>query len=261
VMVRFRWDRLGALDDQCSCWARVSQVMAGAGWGAQWIPRAGQEVIVSFEQGNPDRPLITGCLHHAHHLPPFGLPGKKTRSGFRTSSTPGGKGYNELSFEDQAGAEVVRLRAQRDMRVRVGADQVTTVRKDQNVNVEEGNRILMVNKGSLFEHVEDRRTSFTGKGRLATIEEGGDELTLVRGNRKVSVQNGDHVLMVSGSALTRVSKGSHTIEVDGPTLVLRCGKSELIMERDGSISLVGSRIQIKANSAVDVTGQTIKLNG
>ena len=269
VMVRFRWDRLGATAGECSCWVRVSQVMAGAGWGSIWIPRAGQEVVVSFEQGNPDRPLVTGCLYHAHHLPPFGLPKQKTRSGFRTHSTPGGNGYNELSFEDRAGAEVVRLRAQRDLRERVGADHTTTVRRNQSITVEQGDRSVGVLAGDLLEDVAGQRVSNVIKDRAATIQQGDDRLTIQKGNRTVTLEDGNHTMLVSGSALTRTRGGSYTVEVDGPTFSVRCGKSELLLERDGTISLVGSSIQLRANggltfqagSAVDVTGETIKLNG
>ena len=81
----------------------------------------------SFEQGDPDRPIITGCLYHAHNPPPFGQPDNKSRAGFRTRSTPGGGGYSELSFEDRRGAEVLRLRAERELREVVGQDRLSRV--------------------------------------------------------------------------------------------------------------------------------------
>ncbi len=278
VKVRFRWDRYGSGDENSSCWVRVSQVMAGSGWGALWIPRVGQEVVVSFEQGDPDRPLITGSLYHAHNPPPFGQPAQKTRSGFRTSSSPGGGGHNELSFEDRRGAEVLRLRAQRDLREVVGRDRTTsigrshelTIKKDQRVTVEEGDRSIRVDKGDLFETMEGSQFTTIRKGRFATILEGVDQVNLTKGDREVFVREGDHTLVVSGTALTRVESGSYKVEVDGPAFVVRCGQSELRLEKDGSIKLVGAggsfelgaggiKVEAKAGT-VDVSGTTINLN-
>lgn len=283
VKVHFRWDRQGG-GERSSCWVRVSQVMAGSGWGALWIPRVGQEVVVSFEQGDPDRPIITGCLYHAHNPPPFSQPGGKSRSGFRSSSTPGGRGYNELSFEDRKGAEVLRLRAQRELREAVGQDrlatvgrdqkttvdrdQKTTVKRNQEVLVQEGNRLLGVLAGDLSEQVAGRRVSTAGEGREVVVIKGGDQLTVAGGHRKVKVSDGNHSLTVKGSALTRVEDGSYTVEVGGPMFVVRCGASELRLERDGSIRLKGKTLNLLSegcsvkvgNNKVEIDGLAIDLN-
>ncbi len=271
VKVRFRWDDASDGGDQSSCWVRVSQLMAGAGWGALWIPRVGQEVVVSFEQGDPDRPLITGSLYHAHHLPPFGQPGHKTRSGFRTSSCPGGEGHNELSFEDRRGAEVLRLRAQRELREAVGQDRVaragrdhkTTVVRNQEAVVEQGNRVVSVLQGDLTEDVAGERMTSAGGGRTSTTT-GGDDVVKVQGaSRRVLVSDGDHSLTVSGSALTRVKDGSYTVEVGGPMFVVRCGAAELRLERSGAIRLVGASgsIELDAAGKVDISGSLVEING
>ena len=107
IKVQFHWDREGGGDERSSCWIRTMQAWGGAGWGALFLPRVGMEVAVAFEGGDPDKPLVLGCLYNGTHPPPFQLPGDRTRSGFRTQSSPGGNGYNELSFQDAAGQEQI----------------------------------------------------------------------------------------------------------------------------------------------------------
>src|ERR1700733_7302567 len=107
--------------------AHVAQAWAGAGWGFQFIPRIGMEVVVTFVGGDVDRPLITGCVPNAINVPPFVLPGQRTRSGIRTRTTPKGDGGNELSFEDKKGQELIHVRAQRDMDEKIVRDRVTAV--------------------------------------------------------------------------------------------------------------------------------------
>jgi type VI secretion system secreted protein VgrG len=109
VKVQFHWDREGRRDERSSCWIRVSQAWAGSGWGFEFLPRVGMEVVVTFLGGDVDRPLITGCVPNAINKPPFRLPEHKTQSGIRTQSTPGGDGFNELMFEDLKGLEQINL--------------------------------------------------------------------------------------------------------------------------------------------------------
>ncbi|MEM1034338.1 MAG: type VI secretion system tip protein TssI/VgrG [Myxococcota bacterium] len=107
VRVRFPWEASGRI----TCYLRTLQAMAGPGWGTQFLPRVGTEVVVIFEGGNPDRPLVIGSLYNGAHLPPFGLPAEQATSGFRSSSTPGGESQSELSFDDTTGQEQVALRS------------------------------------------------------------------------------------------------------------------------------------------------------
>src|SRR5208283_1486009 len=113
VKVKFHWDRDNQKPDECSCWIRVSQPWAGTQWGGIWIPRVGQEVIVHFLEGDPDRPIITGCVYNASHEVPYTLPVNKTRSTLKSRSTKNGSSsnYNELRFEDKKGSEQLFLHA------------------------------------------------------------------------------------------------------------------------------------------------------
>ncbi|MBI4955382.1 MAG: type VI secretion system tip protein VgrG [Myxococcales bacterium] len=135
VKVQFHWDRLGKKDEKSSCWIRVSQLWAGAGWGAMQIPRIGQEVVVEFLEGDPDRPLIVGRVYHGTNVPPYVLPAEKTKSTIRSDSTPGGGGFNELMFEDGKGKEEIFLHAQKDWTIGVENDKTQTVGHDEKLTV------------------------------------------------------------------------------------------------------------------------------
>ncbi|MEG7063821.1 type VI secretion system tip protein TssI/VgrG, partial [Pseudomonas aeruginosa] len=114
VRVQFHWDREGQGDDKSSCWLRVASGWAGNGYGGIVIPRVGMEVLVDFLEGDPDQPLVSGCVYHAAHPVPYELPANQTRSVFKSLSSPGGGGYNELRIEDRKGQEQIFVHAQRD---------------------------------------------------------------------------------------------------------------------------------------------------
>ena len=126
VKVQFYWDREGKFNENSSCWIRVSQPWAGKGWGGMEIPRIGQEVVVDFLEGDPDRPLITGRVYNAGQMPPWPLPAKKNISGMMSNSTKGG-GFNEISFDDTKGTELVNVHAQHDMNTKVENNVTITV--------------------------------------------------------------------------------------------------------------------------------------
>ncbi len=137
VKVQFFWDREGKKNDQSSCWVRVSQPWAGKNWGSINIPRIGQEVIVEFLEGDPDRPIITGRVYNAEQMPPYTLPDNQTRTTFMTRSSKGGSSsnYNELRFEDKKGSEQIFLHAEKDLDVRVKNDSREYVANDRSLIV------------------------------------------------------------------------------------------------------------------------------
>ena len=139
VKVQFFWDREGKRDEHTSCWLRVAQGWAGAGFGTLTIPRIGQEVIVSFLEGDPDQPLIVGRVYNAKAMPPYELPRHKTRSVLRSMSTPGAegpRGFNELRIEDKAGAEEIYLHAEKDVEAHIKNDWREHVLRDKNRSVD-----------------------------------------------------------------------------------------------------------------------------
>jgi type VI secretion system secreted protein VgrG len=135
VKVQFHWDREGQNDDQSSCWIRVSQAWAGAGWGAMQIPRIGQEVIVDFLEGDPDQPIIIGRVYHGTNRPPYDLPADKTKSTIKSDSSLGGGGSNEMRFEDMKGSEEIFLHGQKDWTIAIENDKNQTVGHDETMSV------------------------------------------------------------------------------------------------------------------------------
>jgi type VI secretion system secreted protein VgrG len=143
VKVQFHWDREGKRNENSSCWVRVSNPWAGKSWGGIHIPRIGQEVIVDFIEGDPDRPIITGRVYNAGQMPPWELPAKAKISGFKSNSTKGGGGDNELSFDDTKGTELVHIHGQFDMDTKIGHDERLNVgnNRTKGVKVDESTTI------------------------------------------------------------------------------------------------------------------------
>jgi type VI secretion system secreted protein VgrG len=207
VKVQFHWDRLGKRDQNSSCFVRVSQSWAGAGWGFIQIPRIGQEVIVDFLEGDPDRPVITGRLYNGAETPPYGLPGTETQSGWKSNSSPGGGGYNELMFEDKAGSELVSFQAQKDHSLLVKNDRSKLVRHDQSDRIDnDAKHSVGVN---LDEDVGKNKTTTVGVDR--TIKIGSNDTESVGANRTLSVTADEKITI--GANSTESIGASHTQSV------------------------------------------------
>lgn len=153
VKVQFHWDREGKKDDKSSCWIRVSQLWAGANWGAMFIPRIGQEVLVDFLEGDPDNPIVTGRVYNGLNKPPYPLPSEKTKSAIKTNSTPGGGGFNEIRFEDKKGQEQLFIHAERQQDNRVKSDSLEWIGNE---------RHLIVTKDQLEQVGGDKHLTVTG---------------------------------------------------------------------------------------------------
>ncbi len=189
IKVQFHWDQLGKKDENSSCWIRVAHGWAGKAWGAIHLPRIGQEVVVSFLEGDPDRPLVTGSVYNAEQTPPYTLPTDQTKSTVKSNSSKGGGGSNELRFEDKKDSEEVYLHAQKDMNVLVEHDRKTEIKNDETV-------IVKMN-------------------RAMTIQEGNESLTVSKGNRTVKVATGTETHEVKGTRTVKVTGNeSHTDEAD-----------------------------------------------
>jgi type VI secretion system secreted protein VgrG len=183
------WDRLSPIDESASWWVRVAQSLAGPGWGGLFIPRVGMEVVVDFIDGDPDRPLVVGCVYNGDNPPPYLLPDDKTKTTIKTSSTPGGGGFNELRFEDQAGAEEVFLHAQKDMNEVVNASRTASVGAND--------------------------TTTVGANRTATI--GANDTTTVGANKTVTV----------AANYTESCGAAHSVSV-GAAESIRVGASQCV---------------------------------
>jgi len=239
VKVQFYWDRLGKKDEHSSCWVRVSQPWAGQNWGGMWIPRIGQEVIVSFLEGDPDRPIITGRVYNAEQMPPYPLPDSGNISGFKSNSTKGGGGYNELSFDDTKGKEKITIHAQKDMGTTVEHDDTQTIHNNRAIKVD-GTHNETITKDT--------------------------NITIEKGPFKLDVQNNTHThhvkqdvnewydanqqTVVANNILIQSKTAKITIDA-AEEIFLHCGQSMMSLKKDGTIKISGQNIEISG-------GQTVK---
>lgn len=221
VKVQFPWDREGSLDENSSCWMRVSQIHAGNGWGNMDIPRIGEEVIVNFLEGNPDRPIIKGRVYNGRNRPPFELPAQKTRSDGKTD-TYKGSGYNEMSMDDTQGQEQLRTNAQHNMDSSVGNNQSLKVGADRSEDI--------VNNDTLTVAVD------------ATDEVGNDKSVTVGNDQEIDVAG--NVVIEAGTSIT-----------------LACGASTIHMNQAGVITISGQYITSAATALNNIAAPLTEIVG
>jgi type VI secretion system secreted protein VgrG len=230
IKVQFHWDQVGKYDENSSCWIRVAHGWAGKSWGQIFLPRIGQEVVVSFLEGDPDRPLVTGSVYNAEQTVPYGLPGEQTKSTLKSNSSKGGGGFNELRFEDKKGSEEVFFHAQKDMNVVVEHDRTKEVKND------ETNTIKM--------------------NRTTTIQEKNETLIVDKGNRTVKVNTGNELHEVKGTRAVKVTmdethddEANFTHNVKKNYLLKVAG--DVTIEATGAITIkAGKGITVQAGQAI-----------
>jgi len=188
VKIQFHWDRLGQRDERSSCWIRVAQAWAGSRFGAQFVPRIGQEVIVDFLDGDPDRPIITGSVYNSSNVPPFKLPENQTQSGFRTRSTPSGNtsNGNEIRFEDLRGNEDLFIQAERTQTTLIKLDQTVSIGGSRSLSVAAGESVIVGLARST--HVGGVDATVVAGDSSQTI--GGSSSCVVGGQRHDSIGGG-----------------------------------------------------------------------
>ncbi len=280
VKVQFHWDREGKHNQDSSCWVRVGQVWAGQGWGAMHIPRIGQEVIVEFLGGDPDRPIITGRVYNADNMPPYALPDNKTQSGIKSRSTKGGgpSNFNEIRFEDKKGSEELHVQAEKDFTAKVknnrsadvGANDSVTVGGDRTVTVT-GNLSVTVKGGGKSANHSD--LDVTGKHHVKasdTIEiEAPTHIKLSCKQTFVLIEPAKITLQVDGGAqivldanvLAQSKDGSKTV-LDLNALVQGSkGASALLDDSVKATSAGGSMVLVDKNKNVTIDGDKVQVSG
>jgi type VI secretion system secreted protein VgrG len=185
VKVQFHWDRVGKRDENSSCWVRVSQAWAGKNWGSIHIPRIGQEVIVSFLEGDPDRPIITGRVYNAAEMPPYDLPANQTQSGIKSRSSKGGSpaNFNEIRFEDKMGSEMLTIHAEKDQEISVEHDESHTVGHDRTKGIGHDETTTVGNNRTETVRVNEKIT--IGANRTENVAV--NETIAIGANRSISV--------------------------------------------------------------------------
>ncbi len=231
VKVQFHWDRYSKADENSSCWIRVSQAWAGKKWGAIYIPRIGQEVIVEFLEGDPDHPIITGRVYHGQAMPPYELPGEKTKSTLKSNSSKGGGGFNEIRFEDKKGEEQIFIHGQNDEDVRIkndckewiGNERHLIIKSDQ-FELVEGDKHLTV-KGDQNEKIDGTISREAGSdiqekaGSNYGFEAGSD--IHIKGGMKVIIEAGMQLSIKAGSSF--VDLGPAGVSISGTLVNINSG--------------------------------------
>ena len=248
VRVHFHWDRESKMDDNSSCWIHVSQSWGGSGYGGSNLPRIGQEVLVDFLGGDPDRPIITGRVYTNLQKTPYGLPANKTQSGWKSNSTGGTGGYNEIMFEDSGGKELLRMQAEKDMHKLVKNDEDSTVGRNRSRLVK-GNEDVTIGK-NLSKNVALNEREVTGQNRNISVGV----------NRSASIGAIDST--VAGTTILQmVSPPGEGGGGASTSHMIKHNKIVLSTPGGASITLDGSDITLAAKNITVTASQKLKVSG
>ena len=271
VKVQFFWDREGKKDDKSSCWLRVAGSAAGKQWGFVHIPRIGQEVVVDFYEGDPDRPFIAGHLYNAEQMPPYALPANKTQTGLKSRSSTQGSAdnFNELRFDDKKGSEHIFVQAEKDLTTivkndetrEVRHDRTTTIKNNETKTVKDGNEKITIEKGDqTLEISQGKQEEKIQKDRKVTIQSGNDVLELQQGGRTVKLQMGNDELNVTmGNITVKAPLGKVSTEaMQG--IELKVGNSSVVIDQTG-VKIKGLIIQVEGQVQTEIKGLMTQVNG
>ncbi|TVZ41662.1 type VI secretion system secreted protein VgrG [Alteromonadaceae bacterium 2753L.S.0a.02] len=250
IKIQFHWDTYGKKDENSSCWIRVATQWAGKKWGTIGIPRVGQEVVVTFEEGDPDRPLVLGCVYNSMHMPPFDLPGDKNVRGVKSRSTKGGSRstYNEISFDDTSGSEKLTIHAQKDFNMDVGKDAGTNAKGNATNNVD-GDVTWTIGGNNTF--------SVSGNDSSSV---GGDQSNSISGNKNDTV-SGNQEGTVGGNETQNVSSNQDV--TIGSNQTINVGSNQTSSIGSNQEISVGSNQTISVGSAQDISAakQSVSISG
>jgi type VI secretion system secreted protein VgrG len=269
IKVQFHWDRQGKKDENSSCWIRVAQIWAGKKWGGMFIPRIGQEVVVDFLEGDPDRPLITGRVYNDELMPPYDLPAEMTKSTIKSESTKNGspENFNELRFEDKKGEEEVYFHAEKDFNrvvenndtLKVGfedkdkGDQTREINHDRTTTIGNNDTLKVGYDG---DKQDGSQTVKIYKDRTTTLETGNDTLTITQGNQKTKISAGKSLhdaaqeiqLKVGGSKIV-IKPAEITIEAP-----------QITVKATATLKLESPKSELKGTGILTLQGGVIKIN-
>jgi type VI secretion system secreted protein VgrG len=239
VKVQFHWDQLGQNDENSSCWIRVDYGWAGKQWGGIFLPRIGQEVLVSYLEGDPDRPLITGAVYNSEQTVPYTLPDEQTKSTVKTNSSKGGGGFNEIRFEDKKDSEELYFHAQKDQNIVVENDrtkkvlhnETNTIKQDRSTMIEEGDDTYVVSKGNRTFKVETGNETYDVKGTR--------ELTATGNETHTNKAN-----------FTQDVSGNYTLKVTG----------NLTIEATGTLTIKSAATTVESTGITTIKGSLVKIN-
>jgi len=250
VKVQFHWDRLGKSDENSSCWVRVAQGWAGKGWGAMAIPRVGMEVVVSFLEGDPDRPLITGCVYNSDAMPPYALPDEQTVSTVKSRSTKQGDGFNELRFEDKKGEEEVFMHAERDF--------LRVVKNNDALKV----GFETADKGNQTIDIKNDQTLTVGHDQIEKIDN--NQTTTIKADQKLDVNGkqdvkvGSTIVIEAGTSI-ELKVGGSSIKIEAAKITIKSAEIEIAADAGAKVK-AGAMMEIKAGAVMTIGGALVQIN-
>jgi len=266
VKVQFHWDRLGKEDEKSSCWVRVSQSWAGKGWGTIFIPRIGMEVIVSFLEGDPDRPLVTGCVYNSDAMPPYDLPAEQTRTTTKTNTSKGGAGFNEIRLDDKKDAEEIFIQAEKDFNrvvknndtLKVGfekkdkGDQTITIKNDQSLSVGNDQTIKIAHdQTATIDNDQTVKIKVDQK-----LDVGGNQTVAITGDQKITVSK---TIVIEATMSIELKVGGSSILIEPAKITIK--SAQIDVEADAAMKIkAGAMMEIKAGAVMTVAGALVKIN-
>jgi type VI secretion system secreted protein VgrG len=258
IKVQFHWDRLGKSDETSSCWVRVQQGWAGKGWGMMFVPRIGMEVVVSFLEGDPDRPLVTGCVYNGDAMPPYTLPADQTKSTIKSNTSKGGNGFNEIRFEDKKDSEEIFVQAEKDFNrvvknndtLKVGfekkdkGDQTIDIANDQSLDVGNDRKV----------HVKNDQTVAIDNNLSTTVKN--DETRKVDNNQSVKVGN---KIVIEANTSIELKVGGSSVKIEAAKITIK--SPEIAVQSDANTEIkAGAMMQVKSGAVMTIEGALVKIN-
>ena len=258
IKVQFHWDRLGQSDETSSCWVRVQQGWAGKGWGMMFVPRIGMEVVVSFLEGDPDRPLVTGCVYNSDSMPPYALPADQTKSTVKSNTSKGGNGFNEIRFEDKKDSEEIFVQAEKDFNrvvknndtLKVGfekkdkGDQTIGIANDQSLDVGNDRKV----------HVKNDQTVAIDNNLSTTVKN--DETRKVDNNQSVKVGN---KIVIEANTSIELKVGGSSVKIEAAKITIKA--PEIAVQSDANTEIkAGAMMQVKSGAVMTIEGALVKIN-
>ena len=258
IKVQFHWDRSHPTDETSSCWVRVQQGWAGKGWGMMFVPRIGMEVVVTFLEGDPDQPLVTGCVYNGDSMPPYTLPDDQTKSTIKSNTSKGGNGFNEIRFEDKKDSEEIFVQAEKDFNrvvknndtLKVGfekkdkGDQTIEIANDQSLDVGNDRKV----------HVKNDQTVAIDNNLSTTVKN--DETRKVDNNQSVKVGN---KIVVEANTSIELKVGSSSIKIEPTKITIK--SVEIAVQSDANMEIkAGAMMQVKSGAVMTIEGALVKIN-
>lgn len=282
VKVQFHWEREGKANETSSCWVRVQQGWAGKGWGAIFIPRIGMEVVVSFLEGDPDQPLVTGCVYNGDSMPPYALPGEQTKSTIKSNSSKGGGGFNEIRFEDKKDSEEIFVQAEKDFNrvvknndtLKVGfekadkGDQTIEIKNDRSLDVGHDHKEHVVNDHIVT--IDHDQTVKVGNNQAITVTKdrtldvSGNQTTTITGDQKVTVSK---TIVVEATTSIELKVGSSSIKIEPAKITMQ--STQIAIESTANMDIKAGAMlnvkssapmSVKSDAVVTIEGALVKIN-